>query len=46
MISTGLLVGALIVFLLGMIDYPPINSSRCICLGLALITLAQLVGGR
>lgn len=44
MISTGILVGALIVFLIGLLDHPTVNATRCICLGLALLVLAQLVG--
>lgn len=37
---------ALICFFLGVIDYAPLNSNRMIAAGLALITLAQLVGAR
>lgn len=39
-----LLVMAFVVFIIAMIDWPPVTSSRCIALGLALLTLAQLVG--
>lgn len=34
---------AFAVFLIGLLDYPPANATRCICLGLALVTLAQLI---
>lgn len=38
-----LLVMAFVAFVVGMFDYPPVNATRCICLGLALITLAQII---
>jgi hypothetical protein len=37
---------AFVCFIAGVIDNPPITSGRMIALGLALVTLAQLVGGR
>ena len=46
MIATGLLIAALVIFLVGLLDHPTVNASRCICLGLALVVLAQLVGVR
>lgn len=39
-----LLVMAFVVFIIGVIDWPPVSSNRCIALGLALLTLSQLVG--
>jgi hypothetical protein len=44
--STLLLIMAFVAFVVGLADYPPVTTTRCISLGLALITLAQLVGGR
>jgi hypothetical protein len=38
-----LYVAALVVFLLGLFDFPQFGTTRCIALGLALVTLAQLV---
>lgn len=35
---------AFVVFLVGLLDYPPANATRCVCLGLALVTLAQVIG--
>lgn len=46
MIATILLVAALVIFLIGLLDHPTVNATRCICLGLALVVLAQLVGTR
>ena len=46
MISTILLVGALIVLLIGLIDHPSASTARMVALGLALIVLAQLLSGR
>lgn len=37
---------AFVCFIVGVVDYPPVNSGRMIALGLALITLAQLIGTR
>jgi len=37
---------AFICFIAGVIDSPPVTSGRMIALGLALVTLAQLVGSR
>ena len=34
---------AFVVFLIGLLDYPPASAIRCVCLGLALVTLAQLI---
>lgn len=39
-----LIVAALIVFLVGLLEHPTVSASRCICLGLALLTLAQILG--
>lgn len=39
-----LLIIAFVVFLVGLLDWPPVSATRCICLGLALLTLAQMVG--
>lgn len=41
---TILMVLALVAFLLGAFDYPPANSTRCIAIGLFLLTLAQIIG--
>jgi hypothetical protein len=41
-----LLVMAFVAFIVGLADYPPVTTTRCIALGLALLTLAQLIGGR
>ena len=38
-----LLVMAFVVFIIGLADYPPASTVRCIALGLALVTLAQLI---
>lgn len=46
MIATGLLIAALVICLLGLLDHPTVNATRCLCLALALIVLAQLVGTR
>lgn len=46
MVSTVLLVAALIAFVVGLIDHPPVTTSRMIALGLALVVLAQLLSGR
>lgn len=35
---------AFVVFLIGLFDRPPVSTSRCIALGLALVTLATLIG--
>jgi len=37
---------AFVCFIAGVIDSPPVTSGRMIALGLALVTLAQLIGGR
>jgi len=39
-----LLVMAFVAFIVGLADWPPVSSQRCIALGLALLTLSQLVG--
>lgn len=39
-----LLIIAFVVFLVGLLDYPPVSATRCICLGLALVTLAEMIG--
>lgn len=36
---------AFVVFIVGLLDYPPVSALRCPCLGLALLTLAKLIGG-
>lgn len=41
-----LLVMAFVAFIFGLADWAPMTSTRCICLGLALVVLAQLVGVR
>jgi len=41
-----LLVIALVAFLIGLLDHPTVSTTRCIALGLALVVLAQLIGGR
>lgn len=41
-----LLVMAFVAFIVGLADWAPLTSTRCVCLGLALLTLAQLVGAR
>lgn len=43
MITTVLLVIAFVAFLIALIDWPQGTSARCVALGLALLTLAQLV---
>lgn len=35
---------AFVCFIVGLLDWPPVSSTRCICLGLALVTLAQIIG--
>lgn len=45
-ISMLLLVMAFVAFIVGLADWAPVTSTRCICLGLALLVLAQLVGVR
>ena len=37
---------AFVCFIAGVVDNPPISSGRMIALGLALVTLAQLIGSR
>jgi hypothetical protein len=44
MITTVLLVSALVCFLLALLELPQVSSNRCIALGLALVVLAQLLG--
>lgn len=39
-----LLVMAFVAFIVGLADWPPVTTTRCIALGLALVTLAQLIG--
>ena len=39
-----LLVIAFVVFLIGLLDHPRVSATRCICLGLALVVLAQIIG--
>lgn len=46
MITTVLLVAALIMFLIGLLEHPTISATRCLCLGLALLTLAMILSGR
>jgi hypothetical protein len=41
-----LLVMAFVAFIAALADWPPLTSSRMIALGLALATLAQLIGAR
>jgi len=41
-----LLIMAFVVFIIGLLDYPPASTTRCISLGLALVTLAEIIGGR
>jgi len=45
MITTVLSVAALVCFIVALIDRPPMTATRCVALGLALLTLAQLLGG-
>lgn len=40
-----LLVLALVSFLIGVLDWPPVGATRCIALGLFLLTLSTLIGG-
>jgi hypothetical protein len=42
--SMLLLVMAFVAFIVGLADWPPVTATRCIALGLALLTLAQLIG--
>lgn len=35
---------AFVCFIIGVIDYPPASSGRMAAMGLALVTLAQLIG--
>lgn len=42
--SAMLLIVAFIVFLVGLLDHPTVSATRCICLGLALLALAQIMG--
>lgn len=37
---------AFVAFIAGVIDHPRVSGVRCIALGLALVTLAQIVGVR
>lgn len=37
---------AFVCFLAGVIDHPRVSGVRCVALGLALVTLAQIIGGR
>lgn len=39
-----LVVLALIAFLLAILDWPPASATRCIAVGLFLLTLALLIG--
>lgn len=41
-----LLVLAMVCFLAGVLDWPPVSATRCISLGLFLLTLAELIGAR
>jgi hypothetical protein len=43
-IHAVLLIMAFVVFIVGLLDWPPVSTTRCIALGLALLTLAQMVG--
>lgn len=43
MSAQSLLVIAFVVFLVGLLDHPQISAVRCICLGLALMALAQII---
>lgn len=36
---------AFLAFVFGLADWPPLSATRCLCLGLALLTLAKLIGG-
>ena len=38
-----LYVMAFVSFVIGLADYPPVTTVRCIALGLALVTLAQII---
>lgn len=46
MAHTILLILAMVVFLVGVLDWPPASTTRCIALGLFLLTLAELIGAR
>lgn len=39
-----LLIIAFVMFLVGLLDHPTVSATRCICLGLALVTLATILG--
>lgn len=39
-----LLVMAFVSFIVGLADWPPVTTTRCISLGLALVALATLIG--
>ena len=41
-----LLVMAFVCFIIALVDWPPVTSARMIALGLALLTLAELIGAR
>lgn len=41
-----LLVMAFVAFIVALADWPPLTCTRMIALGLALVTLSELVGGR
>lgn len=41
-----LLVMAFVAFIVALADWPPLTSNRMIALGLALLTLAELIGAR
>ena len=43
-VSMLLLVIAFVAFIIALADWPPLTSSRMIALGLAMLTLAQLIG--
>jgi len=45
MITPVLSVAALICFIVALVDRPPMTATRCVALGLALLTLAQLLAG-
>lgn len=46
MARTILLILALVCFLVGVLEWPPLSSTRCISMGLFLLTLAELIGAR
>lgn len=41
-----LLIMAFVAFIVAVADWPPLNATRMIALGLALLTLAELIGLR